>query len=46
MKFENVTVGIKSFYRPKKLEECLTSIENSKFQFGKIIVADDGKINI
>jgi glycosyltransferase involved in cell wall biosynthesis len=44
MKLEDTTIGIKSFYRPEKVHQCLKSIEKSKFQFSKIIVADDGPI--
>lgn len=41
----DVTVGIKTFFRPQKIEMCLKSLEQSPWEFKEIIVADDGKIS-
>lgn len=41
----DVTIGIKSFFRPKKVEMCLRSLHESPWTFKEIIVADDGKIS-
>ena len=45
MDMDDVTVGIKSFFRPEKLEICLKSLDNNPHEFKEIIVADDGEIN-
>lgn len=41
----DVTVGIKTFFRPEKIEMCLKSLKESPWEFEEIIVADDGKIS-
>lgn len=41
----DVTVGIKTFFRPEKVEMCLKSLEQSPWRFKQVIVADDGEIS-
>lgn len=43
MKMNDVTIGLKTFFRTEKLEKCLKSVEQSPYEFKEVIVADDGK---
>lgn len=45
MDMNDVTIGLKTFFRTDKLEKCLRSIEQSPYEFREVIVADDGKSN-
>ena len=40
----DVTIGTKSFYRPKRIKWCLESIYQTDLGFNEVIVADDGEI--
>ncbi len=40
---KDITVGIKSFLRPNKIDRCLESLRGRGFS--KVVVADDGKID-
>jgi glycosyltransferase involved in cell wall biosynthesis len=45
MEMNDVTVGVKSFFRPQKLEICLESLVNADFEFSEVLIVDDGKIS-
>lgn len=42
VKTDDITVGIKTFYRPGKLKRCLQSLVDKNFF--EVVVADDGEI--
>lgn len=42
---EDLTIGIKTFLRPEKVRQLLSTIHNREWDPAEVIVADDGEIN-